>query len=469
MGARPCKPSRARGQPPGAVLTAGRPSHGRGRLVRVGVWLSIVSVLALQACQVLDVFDGDAPAEAEPSIEVTQLPVDPAYPNLRTVPPRPQLSYSVEQQREIVESLIGDREHARYTTQRIRYRTGLSSLPPPPWPEPDEEATSTATAIVGDRQQAPASPPTPSADVPSAGYDFGDRGIDDDAGLGDFMRNMIEETEPPSPAEVEPSPGDDAPQPNPRDSSGVAPSPEMSAAQPSHSSAAPSGGRSATRLFAWIDDAGTDVVPVNAAGGTAPSTEPDRASPEAREGPQPPDTVPVQAAVMPRHNGAEVAPRQVEVAAVHVPAARPNTNGNAPASRHDAGAPSPVRSIAAPPPKPEPTPDVQPASMSKLEPVPASRPRPGGTALATVTFADGSAELPAGATSTLEAALAALEGDGVVEIVGRGEVMTLALDRARAVAVGLMRLGAGAGALKISAEAAPAANEVRIRVGGRRS
>ena len=54
------------------------------------------------------------------------------YPLLQSVPPRPQLSYTVQQQREIVEALIADRENARYTSQVVRHRSGLSSLPPPP-------------------------------------------------------------------------------------------------------------------------------------------------------------------------------------------------------------------------------------------------------------------------------------------------------------------------------------------------
>ena len=50
------------------------------------------------------------------------------------MPPRPQLSYTVEQHRAIVDGLVADRENARYTDQVIRYRSGQSSLPPPPAP-----------------------------------------------------------------------------------------------------------------------------------------------------------------------------------------------------------------------------------------------------------------------------------------------------------------------------------------------
>jgi hypothetical protein len=65
---------------------------------------------------------------------VAEAPAEPAYPPLQSVPPRPQLSYTVQQQRQIVEALIADRENARYTGQVVRHRSGLSSLPPPPTP-----------------------------------------------------------------------------------------------------------------------------------------------------------------------------------------------------------------------------------------------------------------------------------------------------------------------------------------------
>ena len=54
------------------------------------------------------------------------------YPSLHTVPPRPQLSYPVEQRRAIVDGLIADRENARYSNQVVRYRTGLAVCRRPP-------------------------------------------------------------------------------------------------------------------------------------------------------------------------------------------------------------------------------------------------------------------------------------------------------------------------------------------------
>jgi hypothetical protein len=77
--------------------------------------------------------DAGASASFEPATGV-EAPVDAGYPALQSVPPRPQLSYTVQQQRQIVEALIADRENARYTSQLVRYRSGISSLPPPPTP-----------------------------------------------------------------------------------------------------------------------------------------------------------------------------------------------------------------------------------------------------------------------------------------------------------------------------------------------
>jgi hypothetical protein len=81
--------------------------------------------------------DDGAPASSDLAA-IAKVPVESGYPPLQSVPPRPQLSYTVQQQRQIVEALIADRENARYTSQVVRHRSGLSSLPPPP--EPPEPA-----------------------------------------------------------------------------------------------------------------------------------------------------------------------------------------------------------------------------------------------------------------------------------------------------------------------------------------
>lgn len=156
--------------------------------------------MTLQGCQILNVAPAEGRLGSSP-IEVTP-PADPAYPRLSAVPPRPQLSYPVEQRRAVVEGLISDRENARYTGQTVRYRTGLSDLPPPPRPTPSP--VETAQAIVQPREL----PAPPTTDAPIAVIE--DDGLSDDSArtlseseaelddgsLNDFIRDLVRDTGP---------------------------------------------------------------------------------------------------------------------------------------------------------------------------------------------------------------------------------------------------------------------------------
>jgi hypothetical protein len=93
--------------------------------------------------------DDRASATTEPAAPADAL-AEAGYPPLQSVPPRPQLSYTVQQQRQIVEALIADRENARYTSQVVRHRSGLSSLPPPPTP-PEPAAPMTVEPAIASR------------------------------------------------------------------------------------------------------------------------------------------------------------------------------------------------------------------------------------------------------------------------------------------------------------------------------
>lgn len=93
--------------------------------------------------------DDRASATTEPAAPADAL-AEAGYPSLQSVPPRPQLSYTVQQQRQIVEALIADRENARYTSQVVRHRSGLSSLPPPPTP-PEPAAPMTVEPAIASR------------------------------------------------------------------------------------------------------------------------------------------------------------------------------------------------------------------------------------------------------------------------------------------------------------------------------
>ena len=117
-------------------------------------WVAIallVCGLALPGCQEM----GDDGATASSGTAPAEEPAAAAeYPLLQSVPPRPQLSYTIQQQREIVEALIADRENARYTSQVVRHRSGLSSLPPPPAP-PEPAAPVSIEPAIAARAPAP--------------------------------------------------------------------------------------------------------------------------------------------------------------------------------------------------------------------------------------------------------------------------------------------------------------------------
>ena len=140
-----------------------------------GAW---AVMLVLAGCQ--NVADQTAPPE--PAV------AESGYPSLHTVPPRPQLSYPIEQRRAIVDGLIADREHARYTNQVIRYRAGLSTLPPPE-PKIVAEAPPEAEPAAGDR--AGSSPPPPSSAPPA--IEPRNETIYEDDDLDSFMEDMLDD------------------------------------------------------------------------------------------------------------------------------------------------------------------------------------------------------------------------------------------------------------------------------------
>ena len=130
-----CRPS-VRGRqlrlPAMSAWRSWRPDHvTRTQSTWTWVAAALLVGLALPGCQ--EMGDDRATASSDPA-PVATAPAEAGYPPLQSVPPRPQLSYTVQQQRQIVEALIADRENARYTGQVVRHRSGLSSLPPPPTP-----------------------------------------------------------------------------------------------------------------------------------------------------------------------------------------------------------------------------------------------------------------------------------------------------------------------------------------------
>lgn len=129
---------------------------------------------ALAACS-------QAPAPDVPP-EVAEAP----YPSLATVPPRPQLGYSLEQRRAVESQLVGDREHAAYMEALLDYETGRAATPPPPPPAAAGPPLTPAPAPApAERFRGPGDSPEVEAYVKDALER--DR---DDGELTDFLRKL---------------------------------------------------------------------------------------------------------------------------------------------------------------------------------------------------------------------------------------------------------------------------------------
>lgn len=133
---------------------------------------------------------------------VTLAPVsdDTPFPPVGTVPPRPSLTYSVQQERAIVDALISDREHARYTGQTIRYRAGRAdSLPAAPPPDPvvrGETVLEPVPVVPSDASGAPLGPESLEPALAEMQTLKRDRGQVDEGGIDDFVRDLVDETAP---------------------------------------------------------------------------------------------------------------------------------------------------------------------------------------------------------------------------------------------------------------------------------
>jgi outer membrane protein OmpA-like peptidoglycan-associated protein len=302
------------------------------------------------------------------------------YPSLHTVPPRPQLSYSVEQRRAIVDGLVADRENARYTGEVVRYRAGLSNTPPP---EPPIVAAVEAGPEAADAASAPSGPPGDRPAVPESPELFYE---DDD--LGSFMRDLL------------------------RDGGAPGAAPEARAAPPG--TVTSQSGPADERIVA--DDVrpsgGAQAVAVTmAAGGPAPArAAPATARADASAGIAPPPSVPAKPA----------------------PAAELAT----------ARTPEPPE-LVLPRPVEKPAPGVAQIEVADglvAVEIPAGHDR--GAALGAVAFGPGSAALSPDARARLEQILGEANARGArVRIVGEGAAPALALDRARAVGLALVQGG----------------------------
>jgi hypothetical protein len=332
-----------------------------------------------------------------------------AYPSLHTVPPRPQLSYPVEQRRAIVDGLVADHENARYTSEVIRYRSGLSSIPPP-------ERTTVAAVpleVEPDPQAAPSSTPSerPVVDqTPELLYE------DDD--LGSFLEDMRD-------GQVEEAPSGE---------------PEARAA-PSGVDPTPSAGPpdKAVARDGISPPAGSRIVPATLA---AAPPEPARAAPTTTAAHErlpisPPPPTPAKP------------PPAAEMAAATAPEALTLQAGG-----------DGVVSI--PQVKPAPaTAQIEVADGLVAIEVPPGDDR--AMALASIAFGPGSAALPPDASARLERLLGEANAQGArVKIVGEADAPALALDRARAVGLALVRGGLPADRLEMTLAHDAAGDRARL-------
>lgn len=417
--ARPCRRSGARGQSLGPGRVSGTRALPAAALPYAIV---LVGLVALTACQKVDGSAG--PASGRDRLDLAGADGTSAssseYPSLHSVPPRPRLSYDVQQRRTIVDGLVADRELARYTDQLVRYRSGQSSLPPPPAPPRTVAAVDTAGLV--EPPPAPEVPPEAAPDERSPyDDDAGFSGFDDDeddGNLGSFVDDLARD-----PFEEQ------------ADETGVPAADEPAADEPADDE----GG-----VLEWL-------------GGLLGFAEPDGAERAAELMPVPamqPSPVVAQAVVPPDAAFSDTPPPRPQLKG---PGIAVGAQGIA-IEGGGAGAVAPGSQSA----------PVKAATEVDLQ----AAPRAAEVAAASVpaghiAFAPNSAELPADAIAQLEQVLAEAKSQGaVIRILGEASVPALALDRARAVGLALVRLGAGASDLEMTLAPGASGDQARLLLAG---
>ncbi len=394
----------------------------------------LAGLVASGGCQSVDEPDTASQIGAPAATTTTA-----SYPSLYSVPPRPQLSYTVQQQRAIVDGLIADRANALYTDQVVRYRTGRSTLPPPP-PPPAVVAAVEPEAPAGATTSAAQDPAVPASEnLADSAHAPIYRGAAGDDTLGDFVDQLVRETAPPSASgagdEGASSGGsgwfgwlrnlfgsDDEPAPPSGAASPAAGPPAAAPATPVEASAP----AKAEAALAFLVAETRPTVQHDRAQEPVPALQPamapgrdDRRPPVANE--------PVGPALAASERGAPTQPIGIAIGNGEVAI---EVDQPAPAAGIGAHAPAASR------------PAVRTAALSSAT---------GGAAAGSIAFAPGSAELPAGIGPQLEQMLASARTEGaLIRIIGEAKAPALALDRARAVAIALVRLGARAGDLQIT-------------------
>jgi hypothetical protein len=391
--------------------------------------IALVGFVALASCQSVDrpgaavpeAASEPAPAEAEPSATAA---APSAYPSLHTVPPRPRLSYTVEQRRAIVEGLIADRVNARYTDQVVRYRSGQSSLPPPPAPRTALAALVPESLIEPPATEAaPDEPAKPAPEYLDDDDQVSGQPYDDDT-LSGFVDELAHDTAE-EPLDVPAAPGSaDTTGSEPEDADGDGPG--------------------------WLDWLG----------GLLGQTEAEAVAPAGAVAAAPAATAPAIRTV----------DDDTFVASIRAAWRKEGAAGEEVDQAEAASAPAEPLPAAAPPARPAPG-DAGIAISANgvvigqdVASVAAdARPTDETASSILVRFEPGSATLPHGVGARLEQVLANAKAQGaVIRIEGEALAPALALDRAHAVALGLMRLGARARDLELALAPAVAGDQARV-------
>jgi hypothetical protein len=418
-------------------------------MAAVSCALALVGVVALAGCQSVDwpwaaaSPSGGAAKPAAPAASGS------AYPNLHTVPPRPQLSYSVQQRRAIVDGLVADREMARYTDQVVRFRTGQSALPPPAPPSVVAEAVPEGLIAPVEPEAEAAAPGEATASSEEGGGDAYSKQCDDDT-LGSFVDQLARgtDTEPPPDAAGDEAPGffewlrglfgkaeaePAKPPAEPEAGSAAAPAPAATGTpeQPDRLSDADASSKT-TIEAAWVDRATQLSSSRRPAERRAPADE-------------------------------QARPSGITLAQVKASSSAPETRPSARmAARPDGdvtGIAVGAEGIAIG--------EERNAVSDGRATVPAALP-PDSPSSILVLFPPGSASLPPDVGMRLEQMLATAKAQGaVIRIEGEAAgAPALALDRARAVALGLMRLGASARDLEMTLAPGASADQARLMLAG---
>lgn len=348
---------------------------------------------ALAGCQIGPATGPDPEVEAAP------------YPALSTVPPRPRLTYSIDQRREIADALVSDRANARYDREVVRYELGLDDTAPPahaptviPEPEPPEGGVE-------------AKPTPPVEPLPPGGGVIADLAVRqqvltqrNNGQIESFLNIMQKQIELNRQAEA----------------AGIGVLPDT-------------------------------VQPLNVPGELPKLGQPHPAPPA--DGARHPALDFFSNLFGLSDDGPAPTPPAADAAGPHAAtdAAAGHAAGDAAAVEPQAGPPPAAAEAAAPTPAPSPPP-AEATTPAAAAAAPAASP-PAAAAVeaalpalgdaVTVTFAPHSVEVPPGAEPTLRAAAETARTDNRrLHVEGHGASPALGLDRARAVASWLMRLGA---------------------------